>query len=111
MLDQDTYFRIVSVTQELKLRDLAMKVSAPPPTPTNPKAPVLVTPQGAPVVINSNGQPVNVPTFESSSGVPSTPSDNQNWQTTYARLYADFKNNPNDATALALMRHKFRAEQ
>ena len=97
--------------QELKLRDLASKVSVPPPTPTNPTSPVLQTQEGAPVVLNNSGKPVSIPTFEGSSGVPSTPSDNQNWQSTYNRLYADFKQNPSDATALALMRHKFKAEQ
>jgi hypothetical protein len=97
--------------QELKLRDLASKTSVPPPTPTNPTSPVLQTQEGAPVVLNNSGKPVSIPTFEGSSGVPSTPSDNQNWQSTYNRLYADFKQNPSDATALALMRHKFKAEQ
>ena len=97
--------------QELKLRDLASKTSVPPPTPTNPTSPVLQTQEGAPVVLNNSGKPVSIPTFEGSSGVPSTPSENSNWQSTYNRLYADFKQNPSDATALALMRHKFKAEQ
>ena len=97
--------------QELKLRDLASKTSVPPPTPTNPTSPVLQTQEGAPVVLNNSGKPVRIPTFEGSSGVPSTPSENSNWQSTYNRLYADFKQNPSDATALALMRHKFKAEQ
>lgn len=95
--------------QEMKLKDLVSKSTSP--VAPNPTTPVLQTQEGAPVVLNNSGTPVSIPTFEGSSGVPSTPSDNQNWQSTYNRLYADFKQNPSDATALALMRHKFKAEQ
>lgn len=89
--------------QEMKLKDLISK----PPTPVVPVAQVQ---QGAPVLVNNAGQPVSIPNFESSSGVPSTPSEQGNWQSTYNTLMTSFRQNPSDANALALMRHKFRQE-
>ena len=103
--DSDTFY--YQKYQEMKLKDLSAKVSAPATVPT---APVLQTQQGAPVLVNNSGQPVSIPSFESSSGVPSSPSENQNWQGTYNSLMTAFRQNPSDANALALMRHKFRQE-
>ena len=106
--DSDAYY--FQKYQEMKLRDVVSKPSAPAPTPTAPTAPVLQTQQGAPVLVNNQGQPVSMPTFESSSGVPSSPSEQGNWQGTYSTLLTQFRQNPTDANALALMRHKFRNE-
>jgi len=91
--------------QEMKLRDLMAKPATP--APSNPNAPVLVTPQGAPVVVNNSGQPVNVPTFEPSGGVPSRMSPDTNWQGTYNTLLKRAQENNTDADWLAVMRHKF----
>jgi hypothetical protein len=95
--------------QEMKLRDLSAKPI--PTTPINPQAPVLQTQQGAPVIVNNNGEVRSIPNFESSSGVPSSPSENQNWQGTYQSLLARAKADPTDLNWMAVMRHKFREGQ
>jgi hypothetical protein len=105
--DSDAYY--FQKYQEMKLRDLVSKPAAP--VPTNPTAPVLQTQQGAPVLVNNSGQPVSIPTFESSSGVPSTPSEQGNWQSTYNALLARAKADPTDLNWMNVMRHKFRENQ
>ena len=100
--DSDTYY--YQKYQELKLRDLSTK-TANPPAPIVPSVQ-----QGAPVLANNAGQPVSIPSFESSSGVPSTPSDTQNWQGTYNRLLQTAKQSGSDSDWLAVMRHKMRNE-
>ena len=87
----------------MKLKDLTTKV------PTS--APIVpAVQQGAPVLVNNSGQPVSIPSFESSSGVPSTPSNNMNWQSTYKTLVDTFKANPTDENARAMISWKFRQE-
>jgi len=92
----------------MKLKDLIAKPTAP--VVANPSAPVLQTQQGAPVIVNNNGQPVSIPAFESSGGVPSTPSEQANWQSTYNRLLKTATDNPTNENWVALMRHKFQRE-
>ncbi len=99
--DSDTFY--YQKYQELKLRDLATKTTTPP-------APVPQVQQGAPVLVTNDGRPVSMPTFESSSGVPSTPSNNMNWQSTYKSLVDTFKANPTDENARAMISWKFRQE-
>ena len=89
--------------QELKLRDLATKTAMPP-------VPVPQVQQGAPVLVTNDGRPVSMPAFESSSGVPSTPGNNMNWQSTYKSLVDAFKANPTDENARAMISWKFRQE-
>lgn len=103
-LDSDSFY--FQKYQELKLRDLSAKPIGLPPA--NPSAPVLQTQQGAPVIMTSQGQPVSIPAFEGSSGVPSTPSEQGNWQGTYNTLLARAKQQPTDENWMAVMRHKFR---
>lgn len=72
--DSDGYY--FQKYQEMKLKDMMSKPTAPAP---NPNAPALVTQQGAPVILTNQGQPVSIPTFESSGGVPSRVDPNGNW--------------------------------
>jgi hypothetical protein len=94
--------------QDLKIKALTAKLSAPTPTtPTNPTAPVLQTQQGAPVVINNAGQPVTIPSFEGSSGVPNRQSPDASWQSTYDSLVARAQAQNTNENWMAVMRHKF----
>ena len=101
--DSDTFY--YQKYQELKLKDLSAKTPKPQVSVSAPQVQ-----QGAPVLVNNAGQPVSIPSFESSSGVPSTPSDNQNWQSTYNRLVSDFKANPTEANAFAMIQYKLKRE-
>jgi hypothetical protein len=90
--------------QEMKLRDLMTK-------PPASQVPATQAQQGAPVLVNNEGKPVSIPTFESSSGVPSSPSEQGNWQSTYNTLLSRAKADPTDLNWMAVMRHKFREGQ
>lgn len=106
--DSDSFY--FQKYQELKLKDLVSK-PATSSVPTNPNAPVLVTPQGAPLVINNSGQPVSMPSFESSSGVPSRTSESSDWQSTYNTLLTRAQQQPTDENWMNLMRHKFKRNE
>lgn len=105
--DSDAYY--FQKYQEMKLRDLMSKPSVP--VPANPTAPVLQTQEGAPVVVSNSGKPVSIPTFESSSGVPSRTSESQDWQSTYNALLSRAKQTPTDENWMAVMRHKMRSAE
>ena len=92
--------------QEMKLKDLVTKPAAPAPAPS-PAAPALVTETGAPVVVTSTGKVVNIPTFESSGGVPSRTSPDADWQSTYNALLQRAQSQNTDENWMAVMRHKF----
>ena len=94
--------------QEMKLKDMISKPSAPA---KDPSAPVLVTPQGSPVVINSAGQPVSLPSFESSGGVPSRTSPDASWQSTYNALFAKAQASGQQADWVEVYRHKVRVQE
>ena len=97
--------------QEMKLHDLSSKTSVASSEPSRiQRAPVLQTQEGAPVVVNNSGKPVSIPTFEGSSGVPSTPSDNQVIGKARTTAYTRISNRILAMLSLALMRHKFKAE-
>ena len=94
--------------QEMKLKDLVSKPSAPIP---NPNVPVLQTETGAPVVISNSGKPVSIPTLESSGGVPSKVSNDANWQGTYSALLTRAKESGSMEDWMAVYRHKLRPSE
>ena len=103
--DSDAYY--FQKYQEMKLRDMISKPSAP----VNSTAPILQNEQGSPVVINNNGRPVSIPSFESSGGVPSRTSPDASWQSTYQSLFAKAQASGQQSDWVALYRHKVQAPE
>lgn len=104
MYDSDSFY--FEQYKEMKLKDLLSKPSVPT---ANPSAPVLQTQHGAPVIVNNSGQPVSIPSFESSSGVPSRATPDASWQSTYSSLFQRAQKSGSESDWAALYRHKMSA--